>query len=183
MKGRPGVTLASLLCRINSSHIFMNINLSITGAANVIAQATDDVFTAPTDPNNIGVGIPLTYPPVSGRPIQGVNVDGANSNTMVKVFIRDLLEDVNEDGANQTIIYERVTVASVATGNSVPFAGDLNNMDNDQWSELWQLVASTLGLLLSEIAIAPLNSNQITVSARECSLIYLDAPMTVNIEN
>jgi hypothetical protein len=96
----------------------MHINPSLTGPQNIIAYATNPAFTAPTDPNNVLCGTPLPFPPPSGfTEIPGVNIDGANSNTMVDVYITDLLEDVNEDGATQTIIYERVLIsAGVATG-------------------------------------------------------------------
>jgi hypothetical protein len=91
----------------------MQINPNLTGAQNIIALATDPIFTAPTDPNNIGVGTPFPFSPLAQSTKNAVNVDGDNSNTYVMVYLRPVIEDVIDDGSVQKVIYERVTIESI----------------------------------------------------------------------
>jgi hypothetical protein len=155
----------------------MNINPNLTGAQNIIAQATDAAFTAPTDPNNLGVGIPLPYPVPSGQVIPGVNVDGGNSNTLVKVFIRPLLDDVPEDGANQTIIYERTHLSDVQSPNA-SMASGLGSQ------EALTAIAKGLGLVLDQIKFTnPYIPGQPSYSIQPVtnSLLYLSGTLVVSI--
>jgi hypothetical protein len=155
----------------------MNINPNLTGAQNIIAQATDPVFTAPTNPEDVGVGVPLPYPPPSGKAINGVNVDGDNSNTMVKVYVMDTLEDVTEDGANQVILYERNSISDTVSPN-VTMASGLGSL------EAKNAMALSLGLVSSELLYAaPYTPNQTTyvLAPIPNSVLYLPGTLTVNV--
>ncbi len=155
----------------------MYINPNLTGAQNIIAVATDPAFTAPTNPNDIGVGAPLPYPPPSGLPIAGVNVDGVNSNTMVAVYIRDLLEDANEDGATQVVLYERISIATTLHPHvSMPSGlGAIEALD---------VIAVSLGLALDQIqfvgAYLPGQADYVIQNVTN-SLLYLSSTLTVTI--
>jgi hypothetical protein len=155
----------------------MNINPNLTGAQNIIAQATDSAFTAPTDPNNLGVGVPLPYPVPSGQIIPGVNVDGGNSNTLVKVFIRPLLDDVPEDGANQTIIYERTHLSDVQNPH-VTIAPGLGQL------EALNAIARGLGLVPDQLVFSnPYTPGQASYSIQPVtnSLLYLPGTLVVSV--
>jgi hypothetical protein len=155
----------------------MNINPNLTGAQNIIANATDPIFTAPTNPEDLGVGTPLPYPVPSGKAINGVNVDGDNSNTMVKVYVRDTLEDVTEDGANQVILYKRTSISDTVSPN-VTMASGLGAL------EAKNAMALGLGLVSSELLYAaPYMPNQTTyvLAPITNSLLYLPGTLTVNV--
>lgn len=157
----------------------MNINTSLTGPQNIIALATDSAFTAPTNPSDVGVGIPLPYPPPNPNfRLQGVNVDGSNSNTMVKVFVRAKLEDVNEDGENQTIAYRRVTLTSLITGTHT-----VNLTHEMTQAEALASAAQQLGLVASEVTWVAFSelAGTMQIQASLNSLLYLPSMITVSI--
>lgn len=155
----------------------MQINTSLSGAQNIIAQTTDSVFTAPTNPNDIGVGTPLPYPPPSGLPISGVNVDGSNSNTMVAVFVRPVLDDVSEDGASQNVLYERISIATVEHPQ-VSMPSGLAEI------EALDMIANGLGLVLDQIKFVmpylPGQSDYAIMNVTN-SLLYLSSQLTVTV--
>ncbi len=155
----------------------MHINPSLTGPQNIIAYATNPAFTAPTDPNNVLCGTPLPFPPPSGfTEIPGVNIDGVNSNTMVDVFITDLLEDVNEDGATQTIIYERVALAGlVATNPGVTVT------THTQGVLLLEAIALQLGLVATELQIVSTATGTAVIAPITNSVLYLPGSLTVTL--
>lgn len=155
----------------------MNINPNLTGVQNIIAQATDPAFTAPTDPNNLGAGTPLPYSVSSEQVIPGINIDGMNSNTLVKVFVRPVIDDVSEDGVNQTILYERTSLSDVVSPH-VTLAPNLNQM------EALQAIASGLGLVLDQVlfdATYTPNQASYTIRAVVNSLIYVSSTLVVSI--
>lgn len=155
----------------------MHINPSLTGPQNIIAYATNPAFTAPTDPNNVLCSTPLPYPPPNAfAEIPGVNVDGSNSNTMIDVFITDLLEDVNEDGATQTIIYQRVLISSlVATNPGVTVT------TNTAGVLLLEAIALQLGLVATELQIISTATGTAVIAPITNSVLYLPGDLTVTL--
>jgi hypothetical protein len=155
----------------------MHINPSLTGPQNIIAYATNPAFTAPTDPNNVLCGTPLPFPPPNGfTEIPGVNIDGSNSNTMVDVYITDLLEDVNEDGATQTIIYERGLIsAGVASNPGVTVT------TQTQGALLLEAIALQLGLVATELQLISTATGTAVIGPITNSVLYLPGNLTVTL--
>lgn len=153
----------------------MHINPNLTGPQNVIGYTTNPAFTAPMDPNNVKCGTPLPYPPPSGF-ITGLNIDGVNSNTMVAVYVTDLVEDVNEDGCNQTIIYERKTLAAQTPANpsvTVP--------NGTQGVLLLEAAAMQLGLVATELQFGTATTGHLSLEPITNSVLYLPGALTVAV--
>jgi hypothetical protein len=155
----------------------MHINPSLTGPQNIIAYTTNPAFTAPMDPNNVKCGTPLPFPPPSGyREIPGVNVDGANSNTMIMVYVTDLVEDVNEDGCNQTIIYQRKALSEI-----VPANPSVTVHANTKGVLLLEAIAMQLGLVATELQFGTSTVGTAQIAPIANSVLYLPGPITVTL--
>ncbi|WP_144106591.1 hypothetical protein [Paraburkholderia sp. BCC1886] len=159
----------------------MDINPALSATDNILALVTDPALGCPVSKDDLGVTTPWVYEPGAAGTVHGRNVDGENSNTSVVVFLRPDVEDLTEDGVNQTIIYERQTLAALLGAN--PAAVSVPNNATDV--EVLTAIASQLGLIASELIVqTPITNAQATVAVSTSStpsLVYLPSTVSVNL--
>jgi hypothetical protein len=179
MKKNPeGQPPGSFLCPPKKNT--MHIDPRLTAEENIFELVTNPALGQPTIPElrACTAAVPYNRATLNEFTGPGLNVDGVDSNTQVIVYLRPDVDDVSNDGINQTIIYQRKTLAETLPANpTVVLHGPLTS------NELVDAIATSFGLVAEEILLlTPLNGEPATVQIDSInSLLYLQGPVTVTL--
>jgi hypothetical protein len=158
----------------------VNITPTLSALENILELVTNPALGEPTNPDLLACSAPVSYQPASLGVASGsgLNVDGINSNTQVIVFRRPDVDDVPEDGINQTIIYQRKSLSQTLPANpTAAVHGPLTR------NELLQALATHFGLVAEELLLlTPLNGQPASVEIDAVnSLLYLQGPVSITL--
>jgi hypothetical protein len=158
----------------------MNIDPTLDTIENLLVHVTNPALGQPTNPDQIGVTVPVPWDPASlGFFLgPGLNLDGDSSNTQVIVYLRPSIEDVAADGVNQVLIYERAALSVAANANAV---ADVSAQMSQ--ADLLDVVALALGVVPDAITFVTPPDGQpdsIKVDAVD-SALYLPGAVSVTL--
>jgi hypothetical protein len=158
----------------------MHIDPRLSAEENIFELVTNPALGQPTMPELRACTAPVPYDRsrLNDFTGPGLNVDDANSNTQVIVYLRPDVDDVSNDGINQTIIYQRKGFAEILPANPTvavhaSFAAN----------EVIGAIAEAFGLVADEILLlTPMYGQPATVDIDAyCSLLYLPGTVTVTL--
>jgi hypothetical protein len=156
----------------------MHIDPALSAEENIFELVTNPRLGQPTIPELRGRTEPRPYDRSTLNEFTGpgLNVDGPASNTQVMVYLRPDVDDVWDDGINQTIIYQRKTLTETLPANAtLALSGVVTS------NELLSLAASHFDLIEEELVLlTPLNGQPASIQIdAPSSLVYLPSPATI----